>query len=292
MTTTILGANGKLGAILAKYAKADALGWRTVARHGSADVNWSGAFDDLAFTDVFTAGGTLINMIGQTSSEDDELQDSNVRFVQDILTAAAKRNVAHVMLMSSAAVYGAEEEGAPICEDAVLRPSSPYGISKAAMEDVARQFAIHHAGLAITILRIGNVAGADALTGVARRSIVTDTVMPLHRFADGRAAQRSYIGPRDLFDVVRKLATLHAPPDGALRIVNVAHPSPVTLDAVLRAYKTHVLPDLVWTDIAAPKNIPRNVTLDCNKLLALVKLPETDDPADELGRQVAEYLTL
>ncbi len=112
--------------------------------------------------------------------------------------------------------------------------------------------------------------------------------MPLHRFPDGTAALRSYIGPRDLFDVVCALSKPH---NGPLRTINVAHSQPVSLDDMLRAYKTHHLPELTWVDMPAPDSIPHHVTLSTDKLQSFVNSEEYDDPANEMVQQMVGVTT-
>jgi len=274
--------------MLAAYARSNGRAWREQARSGGADLIWSGDMAGQNSEDVFRAGDTLINMIGHTGGDVETLEDLNVRFVQDLLHKSAETGVAHVVLASSAATYGAGGD-APFCETDDLNPLIPYGVSKMAMEHVALDFAARQSGPSITIARIGNVAGADALTAAAKRHIAQDTPMPLHRFEDGTAPVRSYIGPRDLFLALDALSIAH---NGPPRIVNVVHPQPVALDAVLTAYQDHVLPELSWADTPAPTGTPQRVTLCADKLQRYVKFDEYSNPSDALGRQVAEYLAL
>lgn len=292
MTTTILGANGKLGGILTSFARNAGLDWQTQSRTGAADVRWSGQYDDPAADQIFRPGATLINMIGCSGPNEAHLHAVNVRFVETLLAKAHQTGAAHVVLASSAAVYGGAGTD-PITEEALLRPLTPYGASKVAMEQMVSAFANLNDGPAITIARIGNVAGADALTAAAKRHIASKTAMPLHRFDDNAAPVRSYIGPRDLFDVMHGLSVLDDGSDTSHpRIVNVAHPHPISLDQVLHAYRAYVFRDLEWADAPAPIGVPRSVILCTKKLQTIVALRQDRDPAMTLGRQMAEYLGL
>lgn len=282
MNTTLLGANGKLGTILACCAARAGLGWRTQSRTNLTDIQWSSDFDDSATNSVFVQGVTLINMIGYTGTDEKLLRDINVRFVKDLLVKAVDTGVAHVVLASSAAVYGAGGDTS-FDENDPLQPITSYGVSKSKMEEFAHRIAATSASPAITILRIGNIVGADALSAAANGHVRAGTPMPLHRFPDGTAALRSYIAPRDLFDVVCALSTPH---NGTLRMINVAHPQPVSLDDMLRAYKTHHIPQLTWVDIPAPNGIPHRVTLSTDRVQSFVNFQEYDDPADAMVRQM------
>lgn len=280
-TTTLLGANGKLGSILSTCVTQAGVGWRTVARSGGADVIWSGRFDDPAVDLALPKGGTVINMIGTAAGDAATLQATNVDFVSDLLEHATTRGVAHVVLASSAAVYGAGH-GAPFAEDSMPAPITPYGTSKLAMEQVAMNAP---PGPAVTILRIGNVAGADALLLAAKHHEALGRPVPLHRWPDGAAATRSYIGPLDLFGVVR--AMTHPPHNGPPRLINVTHPQAVTLDDLLAGYRKHLIPALEWIDQPAPDTIPQRVTLSADKVQGFVNFSISDTPADALAQQVA-----
>lgn len=267
--------------MIATRAAAHGLGWRRQARSGVADVIWDGAFVRLDRS-IFCEGATLINMIGQTEGSAEDLTAVNVTFVNDLLRVAAETGVAHVVLASSAAVYG-RGSGTPLCESADLTPLTAYGTSKARMEDVAHDHAARHATPAITILRIGNVAGADALTQAAQRHLASGTAMPLHLFDNGRAATRSYIGPDDLCEVTRACA----PHSGVSpRVLNVAHHQPVQLDHMLAAYRANLFATLDWTETPAPPGIPPTVTLDTEALQRIVTFPSHDEPADAFVRQI------
>lgn len=66
---------------------------------------------------------------------------------------------ARVVAVSSAAVYGADHEGA-IAEDAQLTPFSPYGAHKLMMEDLCRSYAANF-GLQVVLPRLFSVYGAE-----------------------------------------------------------------------------------------------------------------------------------
>jgi len=136
VNTVILGANGKLGRILGFWAAKTGVSWITQSRNGSSDLLWSGNFDDPACDDVLQSGATLINMIGATSGDPDTLYRMNVSFVENLLSHAAQNEVAHVILASSAAVYGGNGSGI-FHEDREKIAATPYGTSKIAMEAVA-----------------------------------------------------------------------------------------------------------------------------------------------------------
>lgn len=168
-----------------------------------------------------------------------------------------------VLLASSAAVYGRPEEAGDdswLSEAAPLPPRaalSPYGQAKFDMEAAVLAA---RAAPAATCLRIGNVAGLDAVLGGWRAPF------RLHAFADGRTPRRSYIGPGQLAAVLAALLMRGAEGQGLPAVLpavlNVAAPGTVEMGALLEAaglaYETQTAP--------APA-IPR-VALETRLLLA------------------------
>ncbi|MFW8637290.1 NAD-dependent epimerase/dehydratase family protein [Cribrihabitans pelagius] len=184
--------------------------------------------------------------------------------------AAAGEPGARVLLASSAAVYGSQpgllDEAAP------LAPANAYGAAKAEMEQRAQALGAA-LGVAVTSLRIGNVAGFDAILGGWRPGFRLD------RFADGQSPRRSYIGPACL---ARVLAALLARP-GLPAVLNLAQPGAVEMAALLTAAGR----GFSW-QAAAPGAIPA-VELDTARLQAL--LPGPLAPADP-ARMAAEWAAL
>lgn len=160
--------------------------------------------------------------------------------------AARAVGAARVLLASSQAVYGTALSR-PYHERDAPAPETPYGAAKLEMERAC-------AGAGVTALRIGNVAGADALL----QNVARGGAMRLHRFADGGGPVRSYIGPVDLARVLADLLRGGDPP----RVLNVAAPRPVTMQALLAAGDT----PFEW--VAAPADAVQDITLDCGALAA------------------------
>jgi len=83
---------------------------------------------------------------------------NNVAGSARLLEAARLAGVKAFVFSSTCAVYGTPE-AAPVAEDAPVRPESPYGESKAAVERMLRWFDVCH-GLRSVSLRYFNAAGA------------------------------------------------------------------------------------------------------------------------------------
>lgn len=179
------------------------------------------------------------------------------------LTAAAEAGVNRVLLASSSAVYG-HGRPQPWHETDPVQPTTPYGRAKLAMEGAAAPFRAR--GMAVCCLRIGNVAGADALLLNAGNpdGLVID------RFAGGAGPLRSYIGPQTLARVLLALADAPATlPD----ILNLGAPRPVEMSALASAAGVD------WRWQAAPETAIARLTLECSALAARVPFSDSDsDP--------------
>jgi len=84
---------------------------------------------------------------------------NNTSKARNLIACAAKHGVRHFIFSSTAAVYG-ESASEPIDETAAVRPETPYGRSKLAVEWMLADAARAH-DLRYVALRYFNVAGAD-----------------------------------------------------------------------------------------------------------------------------------
>ncbi|HEY7486333.1 MAG TPA: NAD-dependent epimerase/dehydratase family protein [Streptosporangiaceae bacterium] len=95
----------------------------------------------------------------------------NVRGVQTVLTAAAAARVRRVVLVTSAAVYGARPDNAvPLPEDAPLAAEPDDGIvgDYLEIEDLARMAPVSHPGMTVTVLRPATLVGPGVDTAMTR----------------------------------------------------------------------------------------------------------------------------
>ena len=132
-----------------------------------------------------------------------ECQEVMVDGTFNVLEAAAAAKAKHVVLASSAVVYG-EPEALPMHEDQPLNGTTFYGSMKVANEQLARAFAHLH-GLPTTTLRYFNVYGprmdvrSQYVEVMIRWLNLIDEKKPLTLFGDGSSSvDFVYVG-----DVVR-----------------------------------------------------------------------------------------
>lgn len=182
------------------------------------------------------------------------------------LEAAAELGIGRVLLASSSAVYGANAQSAAFAETDDPRPLSAYGRAKLEMEEAAGS--ARAAGLDVCALRIGNVAGADALLApLTARAVDPASPLRIDGFADGLGPLRSYIGPASL---ARVLATLAIFPARLPQVLNIAAPQPVRMVALAEAAGwPHVLQP-------APPGAVQSITLDCTLLNRLCPMSSDD----------------
>lgn len=195
--------------------------------------------------------------------------DDHIRLGEAAVRAGAAAGC-RVLLASSAAVYGAQ--GGLLDEAAPLQPANAYGAAKAEME---RRCAALGAELGVPVcaLRIGNIAGLDAILGGWREGFVLD------RFADGSSPRRSYIGVQALAQVLGALLAQPVLPPA----LNVAQPGAVEMAALLQAAGKP------FGTRPAPAAAIAQVALDTNRLQAL--LPFALAPA-EPAQMAAEWAAL
>ena len=97
------------------------------------------------------------SLVGESVDKPDLYFDVNVNGTRNLLDQMSKANISKLVFSSTAATYG-EPEVIPITEDAKPKPTSPYGTTKLAVDQMITDEA--KSGLAAISLRYFNVAGA------------------------------------------------------------------------------------------------------------------------------------
>jgi UDP-glucose 4-epimerase len=125
------------------------------------------------------------------------------------LLEAARREDARVVLASSAAVYG-HPESVPVAEDHPTEPTSPYGVSKLAVDLYARRYATLH-DLETVALRYFNIYGprqrggdySGVITAFVEQALAGD---PITVHGDGEQT-RDFVHVRDVVRANLRAAT-------------------------------------------------------------------------------------
>lgn len=245
MPVVIAGAGGRLGRLLQPVWPGPAPLW-TSRRESPGCLTWDLARPAPAALRVrlqdarwARPGGVLLSLAGAAPGAGPA--QSNCSTAELALNRAADLGLDHVILLSSLAVYGPTPSPAP--EHQPLRPINAYGHAKAQMEDRAL------ARSGVTVLRLGNVFGADGLG----RALAVAGNAPAHPLALDRTGPRgplrSWIGPVSL---ARVLAVLLARAPDLPAVLNLAQPGVLGMADILRAARARWL----WR-LPDPQALPR-----------------------------------
>ncbi|MFN4058644.1 MAG: NAD-dependent epimerase/dehydratase family protein [Roseinatronobacter sp.] len=187
----VLGSTGRLGSMLRRHWRAEAglALWHGRKMTEGVDL----AFDLLAPSALPQIGvvDSVVALAGIVPGAGDLSRNTNLAVAS--VRLGVELGARHVFVSSSAAVYGAGPKA--FTETPRPTPSHPYGTEKLAMEDAALAVGAQ-LGIGVTALRIGNIAGADALLAQS------GSVRVLDQFADGNGPVRSYLGPRAFADLL------------------------------------------------------------------------------------------
>jgi UDP-glucuronate 4-epimerase len=206
---------------------------------------------------------------------------ANLLATQVLLEALARRPVPAVVA-SSSSVYG-ESGGQPLAEDAPLRPVSPYGLTKAAMEqliDVYRR----DRGVLVTCLRYFTVFGPRQRPDMAFQRFVDalESERPLRIFGTGKQT-RDFTYVEDI--VAATIATLGAPSP----VYNVGGGTPASVNEAVELLRDLTgKPGKVIYEGTARGDVHRTWA-DTSRLREEVGWRPRVSLADGLAAQVAEY---
>ncbi len=286
----VLGATGRLGRMLFRAPAASAPAGPVVqlfahSRRSGHAIQWDPQ-EHRAPADVL-AGllrgmDVVVNLTGSTPTSGgtaDQFDAVNVGLAETIVRAARAAGVPRILMASSASVYGRPRpEQAPFKETDAVAPLTQYGQSKARMEE--RLLALAADQDDVSILRFGNIAGADALLGQLTRQAKPVSIA-LDLFTSGGGPVRSYLGPHGLYRAVVALATAPGP---LPPVMNVAHPVPVRMEALLTAWQAVDPLAVEWSFRPAPAGAIERVVLDTGRLGQVVRF-DAADPAEAIVRE-------
>jgi UDP-glucose 4-epimerase len=253
----ILGASGRIGHMLRHHGlKGLAPVWQSRQPMACADAI---VFDPLDRRSQIGHYDTVLCLAGVITGSPIALR-ANSALAKAAVDIGAACGAKRVFLASSAAVYG--RAASPLSEDMALAPVSAYGRAKAEMEARAQTRAarLH---LPVTVLRIGNVAGADALLGQPAEATIT-----LDQFAKGQGPRRSYIGPGDLAAVLGALLRAGAAGCDLPSVLNLALSGSIAMADLLQAAGR----SFAWRP--APATALPIVALNTARLSQIMPLPK------------------
>jgi len=125
----------------------------------AGDMDFIGkAVADFGITEIVHFAGSIV--VPESVTNPLKYYANNTATSRNLIEAAVKAGVKHIVFSSTAAVYGMTGLE-PVAEDTDLRPMSPYGRSKLMTEMMLADVAAAHP-ITYGALRYFNVAGADA----------------------------------------------------------------------------------------------------------------------------------
>ena len=220
----VLGASGRIGGILRKFWSFEPVVWQTRGKPGEVSgpgwVTFDPQADPEALARAASGCAAILCLAGVVPGRGGDLKD-NITLAEAAVRAGAASGAA-VFLASSAAVYGAET--GILEENTALNPVSDYGRAKVEMERRGAALGAE-SGVQVCSLRIGNIAGVDAILGGWKPGFQLD------QFVDGRTPRRSYIGVVSLARVLGDLMLAENLPQA----LNIASPGVVEMGALLDA---------------------------------------------------------
>jgi nucleoside-diphosphate-sugar epimerase len=255
----VTGSTGRVGGALRAIWPKNQAGGLPILWHGRK----SGPGVDLAWNigqippATLPRGLIILHLAGLTSGSPQDLYENSV--VTEAICAAAEAALAvHVFVMSSAAVY----QPAPhwLRETDLAAPLAPYGAAKLAAERVAQK---RLGGRGLTVLRLANLAGADALFGncLPGRTLTLDPVP-----GQSGGPERSYIGPHALAEALTGLIRLASEGAALPDILNLAQPGVMAMADLLTAREQP------WVFGPPRQGVIARVALNTERLAALVPL--------------------
>lgn len=136
-----------------------------------------------------------LKAVGESVAQPLRYYDNNVVGTLRLLEAMRAHGVRKMVFSSSCTVYGVPD-AVPVGEAAPLRPQSPYGHTKLAIENILRDLAAGESGWRIALLRYFNPIGAHPSGLIGEKSDGTpDNLMPyMTRVAAGRLPELCVFG--------------------------------------------------------------------------------------------------
>lgn len=273
----VIGATGRLGRMFQAIWKdrADVV-WQCRRDAPAGWLQWD-ILAEPCPSGAIAPGSVVLCLAGVTRGDAAALS-LNRALALAVCRAAAEAGAAQLLIASTIAVYGpGRPGGAPFREEDPAAPQNPYGRAKAKMEDAVLRWHADAGPQApgVTLLRIGNVIGADALIGGADAAEVVLDPVP----GQAGGPQRAAIGPVALARVLEGLAARalagHALPD----LLNIAAPGAVAMADLLQAA------GLPWRYGPENPHVLARAAMDTSRLEALLPGLAGDGSAADMVAQ-------
>ena len=196
-TVLVTGASGFVGGHLSPVLERDGWTVRRVARRplgNERDVVIRSIGPETDWTAALTGVDAIVHLAARVHHPNEDhgyelYRDLNVDGTLHLARSAIKAGVRHFIFVSTVLVYGRSSRGrAPFCEDDVLTPRSPYGVSKAEAEAGLAALA-RDSEMRVTVVRPPMVYGLGAKGNFAAlvRAIKLGVPLPFAAIRNHRA---------------------------------------------------------------------------------------------------------
>lgn len=166
---------------------------------------------------------------------DDEI-NRTLRYHNYIMTAIHRAGIKHYIFPSSGgAIYG-NTDGLKVKEDRILEPCTTYGVGKKMVEDMLHYFN-QKLGIAVTILRIGNIYGSKLKRNIAQGVVDILIQVALQggsftTWGNALKSKRDYVFLEDVAEAVSIVINNYK--EGELRVFNIGSGETKSLEEVIR----------------------------------------------------------
>lgn len=218
--------------------------------------------------------GRIDVVISMTGIKATNVKDynQNIKLAHSIDKLTTGLGAKKLIYFSSSAVYG---KGQSHIENGQTKPIGYYGLSKKKSEDILLKKSIGK--YCLNILRVANVAGADALLSQMRfnRKIVES--IKIEVFRNDRGAIRNYIDPVTLVEILIALSKTRKK---IPHLLNVGSLKPVDMKELVRVSVFD------WIAVSPEISSTQKITINSKKLADLFPQISLDLSAESIVRRL------
>ena len=167
MKTLVTGANGFIGSRFLTHTTPSKDLFLHVRRQNAADALMQAGFQTLVGEDGLAklpSVDTIVHFAGKPGGSWKDCMESNILPTIEILRVMEKKQIPHLVFLSSGSVYG--DTPNVIKEEESYNPTTAYGASKVAGEIIISDWVGHKRIASATVLRGNNIYGPGSDHGV------------------------------------------------------------------------------------------------------------------------------
>jgi len=182
-----------------------------------------------SFANQINDDQTIINLLGQTTSNESDFFTSNILGALNLLNSCIQKNIKGIILISTINVYG-KNLGTSSKETDKLNPTTTYGVVKMITESIYKQFSEKY-GINVTVLRFGNIYGPTKKTGFLNtiiNSILDKTIIPIC-YNEGKQ-ERDFLFLNDAIDSIKKAINYD---HSGFQIFNISSGNKISINSIV-----------------------------------------------------------